>query len=510
MQDRQLTLPDIWQILWRRKLWLLLPVVLVAAVAFGGSYLLPVVYESSTKIIISSTKLVSPELERMLPTELGGVPSSRRLLSDWLASTRSEIRSTDYINTLITDLGLQTGDAIIKQASKMQEQFPDYDLRTIIRKLQIDQLRDKIDVELLGRSQIIITCSSDNPKLANEMATKLAAVYREKKLAEEVRSARESQLFTDQQFSLAQREYEDAEAELVRFQNSYIADRLDQGISSQGNLNQIDSEIDAVRLDIMEAADRRNFLLAEMLTAGMDTTAVAVDFPSLRVYVDDALHNTREIASLLNKYVWRDAKVQGLQSKVGYSLEDMRDAAGEIAASHYPTSGSGLQQVVGNLVYRTYQIKFLEGKEQLLRDAIDKIKSVLANSPYYDQMTDRLQREVDEKKNTYNKWANQAAGIKILQATTAAEAESKYRILEPASIPLEPASPNRLKISLMGLALGLLLGCCAVVVAELLDHSIRSIEEVEQILGYEVIGTIPRIEPPSRVSRNTSVKEGQM
>ena len=260
----------------------------------------------------------------------------------------------------------------------------------------------------------------------------------------------------------------------------------------------------------MEATDRRNFLLAEMLAVSIDTTAAAVDFPSLRVHVDHALNNTREIAGLLNKYVWRDAKIQGLQTKVGYSLEDMRDAAGEIAISLYPGSSHESQQLVGDFVYRIYQIEFLHGKEQLLREAIDKIKSVLANSPYYEQMTDRLQRQVNEKKDTYNKWAKQEAGIKILQATTAAEAESKYRILEPASIPLEPASPNRLKISLMGLALGLLLGGCAVVVAELLDHSIRSIEDVEQILGYEVIGTIPRIEPPSMVRRNTSVKEGQM
>ena len=510
MQERQLTLPDIWQILWRRKLWLVLPVILVTAVAFSGSYLLPVVYQSSTRIIISSTKLVSPELERMLPSDLGGRPTNRYMLSDWLASTSSEITSTDYVNTLINDLNLQPSEELVKQAAKMQEQFPDYDLRTIIRKLQIDQLRDQIDVTMVGQSQIIISCSSDNPKLANEMATKLAEVYREKKLAQEVSTARESQTFTDQQLALAQQEYADAEAELVRFKNSYISDRLEQGISSEGNINQIDSEIDATRLDIMEANDRRNFLIAEMLSAGLDTSAATADFPSLRVFVNDALDNTEQIAGLMNKYVWRDAKIQGLQSKVGYSLEDMRNAAMDIATSHYPNSGSEVQQTVADFIYRNYQIEFLEGKEKTLRDAIDDIKSVLANSPYYDQMVDRLQRDVDEKKDTYNKWAKQGAGIKILQATTAAEAENKYRILEPASIPLEPASPNRLKITMMGLALGLLLGCCAIVVAELLDHSIRTIEDVEQLLGYEVIGTIPRIEAPSRVTKSVSVKEGQV
>jgi uncharacterized protein involved in exopolysaccharide biosynthesis len=62
MSQRQVTLHDIWQIIWKRKFWLVLPLVLVTAVAFGGSYLLPTVYSSSTKIVISSVKLVSREL----------------------------------------------------------------------------------------------------------------------------------------------------------------------------------------------------------------------------------------------------------------------------------------------------------------------------------------------------------------------------------------------------------------------------------------------------------------
>lgn len=510
MEQRQLSLPDVWQILWRRKIWLILPVVLITGLAFGGSYFLPIIFESSTRIIISNTKLVSPELERMLPTDVNDLPANRYVVSDWLASTRSEIRSSDYVNTLINDLNLEPSDAIVKQASKMQREFKDYKLNDIIRKLQIDELRDQIDVHMIGHNQIVITCKSNNPKLANEMATKLAEVYRQKKLAEEVSIARESQTFTDQQLALAQQEYSDAEAELVKFKNSYIADRLDQGISSENNLNQIDSEIDATRLDLMEANDRRNFLLTELITDELDTTAATGSYPSLQSYVNEALDHTKEIASLMNKYLWRDAKIQGLQTKVGYALENMRDAAGDISKAKYPNADNTKQQTVADLIYRDYQIDFLQGKEDLLRKAIDNIKSVLANSPYYDQSVDRLQRQVDEKKDTYNKWAKQAAGIKILQATTAAEAESKYRILEPASIPLEPASPNRLKIAMMGLALGLLLGCCAVVISELLDHSIRSIEDVERVLGFEVVGTIPRIEAPSNLTKTERVKEGQV
>ncbi|MCK4858126.1 MAG: hypothetical protein KAT58_09175 [candidate division Zixibacteria bacterium] len=501
MEEKQLSLRDIWQMVCRRKLWLFMPLLLVTGVAFGGSYLLPVVYESSTKIVISTTRLVSRELERMLPTDLDRSPANQRLLANWLASTRSEITSSDYINTLISDLNLKPDETIVKEAAKMREQFPEYKVGTIVRKLQIDDVRENIRVSLIGQNQVIITCTSDNPKRANELATKLAEIYRKKKLAEEVRSVRESQLFTDQQLALAQKEYEDAENELVRFKNSYIADRLKKGVSSQTNLGQIDSEVDVTRLEISEAVDRRNFLVANMVVAGVDTAMAAGDIPGLSIYVENALEATREVSNLMNKYVWKDAKIQGLQGKVAYALDDLRSTALIAVQSSYPMLSPSMQEEIGEFIYRRYQIEFLQGKEKILRSALDDMKSVLAGSPYYEQMADRLQRKVDTKKETYGTWQNQAAGVKILQAKTAAEAESKYRILEPASIPLKPASPNRLKISMMGLALGLLLGCCAVVVAELVDHSIRNIEDVETLLGLEVVGTIPRIEPVNRAKQ---------
>ena len=68
----------------------------------------------------------------------------------------------------------------------MQDQFPQYALQDIVRKLQIDELRENIDVGLIGDNQVVITCTSDQPKLAVDMATKLAEIYRERKLADEV------------------------------------------------------------------------------------------------------------------------------------------------------------------------------------------------------------------------------------------------------------------------------------------------------------------------------------
>jgi capsular polysaccharide biosynthesis protein len=59
---------------------------------------------------------------------------------------------------------------------------------------------------------------------------------------------------------------------------------------------------------------------------------------------------------------------------------------------------------------------------------------------------------------------------------------------------------------LMGLGLGILLGVCAMILAEVVDHSIKSIEDIEELLGLEVVGTIPRIEDETTMKKTAGVR----
>jgi len=69
----------------------------------------------------------------------------------------------------------------------------------------------------------------------------------------------------------------------------------------------------------------------------------------------------------------------------------------------------------------------------------------------------------------------------------------RFRILEPAAVPLAPAGPNRLRLLLVGLMLALGAGGIAVVLAENVDTSYRRADEIRATLPIPVLSTIPRI-----------------
>ena len=67
------------------------------------------------------------------------------------------------------------------------------------------------------------------------------------------------------------------------------------------------------------------------------------------------------------------------------------------------------------------------------------------------------------------------------------------QILDGATIPVEPVSPNVSKNTILGAIIGLVLGIIISMFKELYDISIKSVEEVEEYLNLPVIGVLPDI-----------------
>jgi capsular polysaccharide biosynthesis protein len=75
-----------------------------------------------------------------------------------------------------------------------------------------------------------------------------------------------------------------------------------------------------------------------------------------------------------------------------------------------------------------------------------------------------------------------------------ARERTKYKIIEPARIPLAPFWPDQRKIMALGVLLGLIVGGAAIFLVEMFDHSFKRVEDVQEVLQLPVLATIPRIE----------------
>jgi capsular polysaccharide biosynthesis protein len=67
------------------------------------------------------------------------------------------------------------------------------------------------------------------------------------------------------------------------------------------------------------------------------------------------------------------------------------------------------------------------------------------------------------------------------------------QIIDEARLPGEPVSPNRLRNAMLGFAVGLMLGFCLAFLIEILDRTVKSEEQITELLGIPVLGSVPKI-----------------
>jgi len=67
------------------------------------------------------------------------------------------------------------------------------------------------------------------------------------------------------------------------------------------------------------------------------------------------------------------------------------------------------------------------------------------------------------------------------------------QIIDKAPLPLYPVAPNRERNVLIGVLLGLVLSAALGFALELLDRTVKTDEQIQEILGVPVLGTMPRI-----------------
>ncbi len=67
------------------------------------------------------------------------------------------------------------------------------------------------------------------------------------------------------------------------------------------------------------------------------------------------------------------------------------------------------------------------------------------------------------------------------------------QIIDEAPLPLTPVSPNRPRNLVLGILVGLMLGFGIAILIEYLDRSIKSEEQITELIGIPVLASVPRI-----------------
>ena len=133
----------------------------------------------------------------------------------------------------------------------------------------------------------------------------------------------------------------------------------------------------------------------------------------------------------------------------------------------------------------------LQAQEKQLREKATQYQSRVDQAPLRDAELIELQREYDTIKNIYEGLLakREAANLSVdLQRRQIGE---QFMLLDAASLPQKPSSPNRTVINIFGIAGGLAFGVLLVALLEYRDSSFKNDSELAGILALPVLAVVP-------------------
>jgi polysaccharide chain length determinant protein (PEP-CTERM system associated) len=137
------------------------------------------------------------------------------------------------------------------------------------------------------------------------------------------------------------------------------------------------------------------------------------------------------------------------------------------------------------------QIAAKEADVARLRQQISDYQRRVEAVPGHESELPDLMRDYETLQKSYTSLLAKKEDSKISANLERQQVSEQFKILDPARLPQTPFSPDRLQITLMGAAFGMMLGVGLGAFLEYRDTSLRSEEEILRTLVLPVLAAIP-------------------
>jgi uncharacterized protein involved in exopolysaccharide biosynthesis len=525
-------------ILKSRKRYFVIPALVVLVVSILVAQLLPAIYESSSTILIEEQQ-IPPEFVRSTVT---GFADQR------IQSLTQQILSRVKLWDIVQQFDL----------------YPEL-RKKLTREEILEKMRDNIKLDMIsaevggqrgGRrsSQAAVTIAfsiayrGKNPGTVQKVSATLASLYLEQNLKTREAQAQSTTQFLEAELKQLQERIKGLGDKITAFKEQHEGLLPEQQEFNRQQAARLEMDIKQLDAAIRSGEDRKIYLEGQLITVKPDSpllgsTGERIMAPADRlkalevVMVDlqskfsdqhpDVRKVRREIAELKKvvgqtggdaamrrqKLTQLQAELAQKQGKYSDQHPEIKKLKNEIAQlEQAPEKVSSPTRVTDpeNPAYisLTTQVKAadadiasLRSQQVGLRDKLQTYRNRLEEAPKVEQEYLALMRDYQNASAKHQEVMNKILEARISEGMEEHQKGEKFTLIDPASYPQTPVSPNRALIMFAGVIFSLAAGAGTVFLAEHLDHSVKSSDELRQLTGLPVLGSIVRIKTKEDIAQ---------
>lgn len=437
MATYELNLRDYLRILRKHRLYFVVPPIALAALTYLLTPTPPMRYEASASVKFSQSSTLAGLMLQVFTYSPG----------DSIATQTKILTSLPLMARLAQHLGKAPSDLDHKELIE----HPDH-------VAVVSDLQSRVSAEPVGNTNIIeIYAHASSRAEAISIVNGLADVFAAWSLEEKNRQVTEAKDFIGDQLAEAESRLKSTENELRRFMES----NLDRLSLSADELSRLQQERERVRR-LIETLE----LQVDQLETRREEGEGQIDWISSQELNDTNLERF-------------NSELIDLQLEKERLLVYQTESSPEVRALE-----SKIQTLLTSLT-REYQATLAE-----LRREERELNEKIAVIPQNDAELNRLRRNQQVANDAYTMLKAKYEEAVIREAEKIREVD----VVEYATGATARSRPGKLSKTLIGGLVGLVLGFIFTLIAENMDTSIATIEDVEGFLQLPVLGVIPQID----------------
>jgi uncharacterized protein involved in exopolysaccharide biosynthesis len=187
----------------------------------------------------------------------------------------------------------------------------------------------------------------------------------------------------------------------------------------------------------------------------------------------------------------------------------------ELASGEYEVKGAG--EALDNETKETLKKeldKVISAQASQNTDMASAGQADANNDIYKVLLMDKVEasnaRDMSVDESIYNMLLQKLETAKITQRLEASKEGTRYTIIDPPRLPLEPTEPNKPLVILIGLFLGAASGAGLVFSREFMDQSILDVEDAKRAFTLPVLGAISRITTQEEIDKERSMTKNKL
>lgn len=477
-----LTLYDYWLIA-RRRAWLILGVVCLGVLSSAIlCVVLPKSYRSSTLILIEDQKIP----ENYVKAIVGGS------LEERLTMIQQQVMSRTLLSSVISELQLY--------GPEVRADGLDTVIEAMRKNIQVETVETRTG-RVGNIEAFTISFAHENPVTAMRVTARIASHFIEENLRVREQLVEGASAFLDQELQLAKDALEEQERAISAFKTQFMGELPQQTDANLRALDRFQADLIAVN-EMLHRHEARRTRLHDTID---DYLAAAT--ANHEGATASAAHDGRD--GLASRYRELERKLAALTAEYTDRYPDVIQVRKELAEveaqlatrdeNGLAINGSEASRPADAFLYGLFrerdeveaEVGALKLRRGQLQEQIAKYEARIERVPAREKELAALLRDYENQQANYRSLLDKKLNARVAIDLEKRQKGEQFRIIDPANVPETPDKPNRVRIMLVGLAMGCGLGFGTALILERASQPFRQSQEVERGLGSHVLAVIP-------------------